>query len=126
MGVVGRYRSVAERLAGELAQSLKGEVEAIVLYGSVAVGEASEDSDIDILVVTKDRSRNLYHKISSIRTRVDLDNGTLTTLIHMSRDEFELYLKSGSPFLEDVLRNGVALYDGGFFKRLRKSFNKEG
>ena len=81
-------------------KSLKGEVEAIVLYGSVAVGEASEDSDIDILVVTKSRSRELYYKISSIRTRVDLDNGTLTTLIHMSRNEFEFYLKSGSPFLE--------------------------
>jgi len=126
LGVVERYRSVAERLAGELAQSLKGEVEAIVLYGSVAVGEASEDSDIDILVVTKSRSRNLYYKISSIRTRVDLDNGTLTTLIHMSRDEFEFHLKSGSPFLEDVLRDGVALYDSGFFKRLRGSFDKEG
>ena len=101
-------------------------MEAIVLYGSVAVGEASEDSDIDILVVTKSRSRELYYKISSIRTRVDLDNGTLTTLTYMSKDEFEFHLKSGSPFLEDVLRDGVALYDSGFFKRLRRSFDKEG
>jgi len=109
-----------------LVEELQDKIESIVLYGSVARDEAREDSDIDILVVTRDDDRKLYDRISKIRTSIDLDNNTLTALVHMSRDELERYAKLGSLFVEDVLKEGVILYDNGFFKKVRESITFKG
>lgn len=113
------YKKTIVQLRKKLIEELRDKIESIVLYGSVARDEAHEDSDIDILIVTKDDDRKLYDGISKIRTRIDLDNNTLTTLVHMNRDELERYVKLDSPFVENVLKEGMILYDNGFFKKVR-------
>lgn len=115
------YEKIIAQLRKRLVEELQDKIESIVLYGSIARDEAHEDSDIDILVVTRDDDRKLYDRISKIRTRIDLDNNTLTALVHMSRNELERYIKLGSPFVENVLKEGVILYDSGFFKKVRGS-----
>lgn len=117
------YEKIVAQLSKKLVEELQDKIESIVLYGSVARDEAHEDSDIDILVVTRDYDRKLYDRISKIRTRIDLDNNTLTVLVHMSRDELERYVKLSSPFIENVLKEGVTLYDNGFSKKTRESQN---
>ena len=115
------YEKIVAHLTERLVEDLGDKIESIVLYGSVARNEAHEDSDIDILVVTRDDDRKLYDRISKIRTRIDLDNNTLTALVQMSRNELERYLKLGSPFMESVAEEGVVLYDSGFFEKIRGS-----
>jgi len=122
---VAHEKTIA-RLKERLVEELRDRIESIVLYGSVAKNEAHEDSDIDILVVTRDDDRKLYDRISKIRTRIDLDSNTLTALVHMSRDELERYVKLGSPFMESVLKEGVILYDSGFFEKIRGSLALKG
>jgi predicted nucleotidyltransferase len=120
------YEKIVAHLTERLVEDLGDKIESIVLYGSVARNEAHEDSDIDILVVTRDDDRKLYDRISKIRTRIDLDNNTLTTLVQMSRNELERYLKLGSPFMESVVKEGVILYDSGFFEKIRGSLAFKG
>ena len=115
------YEKIITHLRERLVEELGDKIESIVLYGSVARNETHEDSDIDILVVTRDDDRKLYDRISKIRTRIDLDNNTLTALVQMSRNELERYLKLGSPFMESVAEEGVVLYDSGFFEKIRGS-----
>lgn len=115
------HEKIITHLKKRLVEELQDKIESIVLYGSVARNETHEDSDIDILIVTREDNRELYDRISKIRTRIDLDNNTLTTLVQMSRDELEQYLKLGSPFMESVLKEGVILYDSGFFEKIRGS-----
>ena len=115
------YEKIIAHLRERLVEELGDKIESIVLYGSVARNEAHEDSDIDILVVIRDDDRKLYDKISKIRTRIDLDNNTLTALVQMSRNELERYLKLGSPFMESVVEDGVILHDSGFFEKIRGS-----
>jgi len=115
------YTETAAHLRERLVEGLPGRIESIVLYGSVARNEANRESDIDILIVTRSADRKLYDKISKIRTRIDLDSNTLTTLTQMSRDEAERYVNLGSPFMETVLEEGIILYDTGFFKKIRGS-----
>ncbi len=120
------YEKVVTHLKERLEKEIQDGVESIVLYGSLARNEAHADSDIDILIVAQDNDRRLYDRISRIRTRIDLDNNTLTTLIQMSRDEFKRYIKLGSPFIESVMKESVILYDRGFFRKLRGSFASKG
>jgi len=112
---------IVTHLKERLVKELPNKIESIILYGSVARNETHEDSDIDILIVTLNQDRKLYDKISKIRTQIDLDNNTLTTLVQMSKNELEQYLKLGSPFMENVMKEGVPLYDKGFFKKIRGS-----
>jgi predicted nucleotidyltransferase len=120
------YEKIIAHLTERLVEDLGDKIESIVLYGSVARNEAHEDSDIDILVVTRDDDRKLYDRISKIRTRIDLDNNTLTVLVQMGKNELEQHMKLGSPFMESVVREGVILYDSGFFEKIRGSLAFKG
>ena len=121
------YAKAVAQLKDKLVKKLGDRIESIVLYGSVAKNKAHEESDIDILIVTRDEEdKRLYDKISKIRTTIDLDHNTLTTLVHMSSGELERYVKLGSPFIKSVAQEGVILYDKGIFKKVRGSLVAEG
>ncbi len=124
--VIVTYTKAVAQLKDKLVKELGDRIESIVLYGSVAKNTAHEDSDIDILIVTQDEDKRLYDKISKIRTKIDLDNNTLTTLVHVSSEEVERYLKLGSPFIKSVVQEGVILYDKGIFKKVRGSLVGKG
>jgi len=119
--VTASYAKAVEQLRNRLVKELGEKIDSIVLYGSVAKNTASEESDIDILVVARDDERGLYDKISKIRTQVDLENDTLTALLYVTSEELEHYAKLGSLFMKSVSEEGVILYDKGIFKKLRGS-----
>ena len=122
MSVVGvTYANAVAQLKDRLVKELGDKVESIILYGSVAKNTANEESDIDILIVTREYDRSLYDKISKIRTRIDIENNTLTALVHVTTEELERYTKLGSPFMKSIAEEGVILYDRGSFKKLRGS-----
>lgn len=118
--VVAYSRAVTE-LKNRLIKELGEHIESIVLYGSVAKRKTHEDSDIDVLIVTQNYDKELFDKISKIRTRIDLDNNTLTSLFYVSREELERYVKLGSPFIKSVAKEDVILHDRGTFKKTCES-----
>ena len=120
------YGKIVAHLRDKLVQELGDRIESIVLYGSVAKNKAHKDSDIDVLAVTRDDDRKTYNRISKIRTTIDLDSNTLTSLVQMNRNELERYVKLGSPFMQSVIQEGVILYDSGFFRKIRKSLAFKG
>jgi len=120
------YEQAVGRLRERLVEDLRDRIESIILYGSVAKNRTHEDSDIDILVVTRNNDRKLYGRISKIRTKIDLDSNTLTTLVQMSREELERYVKLGSPFMESVVQEGIILYDRGLFQKVRGGLAPKG
>jgi len=119
--VTASYAKTVEQLGNRLVRELGNKIDSIVLYGSVAKNTASEESDIDVLVVARDDEIGLYDKISKIRTQVDLENNTLTAIVYVTCEEIEHFAKLGSPFMKSVSEEGVILYDRGIFKKLRGS-----
>ena len=122
---VAHVKTIAE-LKDRLVKEFGDWILSIVLYGSVAKNKAHGDSDIDILLITRDNDKRLYDETSKIRTKIDLDNNTLTSLVHMSSEELERYIKLGSPFIKSVVEEGVILYDSGTFKKVRGSLVVKG
>jgi len=92
-----------------------------VVYGSLARGKYTKDSDIDILIIGRDKKD--WGKISEIAYEIDFENEfrTLITTTFLTKDEFEYRLKAGDPFISNVLKEGVALYDTRVYERFRKS-----
>jgi len=116
----GRYQKALTVFRDRVVKELSDSIDAIVVYGSVARGEAGEDSDIDLLIVGRDRE--IRRRVSEISYEIDYENKfeTFITPIYFTREEFEHRVKVGSPFVYQVLEDGVALYDDGTFKRVRE------
>ena len=107
-----------KELTTALTEELRGFLRSIILYGSVARNRATEDSDIDVMVVMPD-NMEAYRKVSKISYSIDLKNSTVTSAICFTPEELETLANDGSPFIEDVLTEGVILYDDGTFQELR-------
>jgi len=112
---------VLEKFRKRVLDKLGKRIYSIIVYGSVARGTATKDSDIDILVIGKDRKD--WETVSRIAYEIDFENGfrTFITTIFLTEDEFKHRLKVGDPFLHNVLKEGVVLYDSGLYERVRES-----
>lgn len=119
--VVELYQKAAREFAQRVVSELNGAIEAVVLYGSVARGTASSRSDVDLLIVSpeKDPIRN---KVAEIEVDIDAKNNyqTFLTSAYFTPQELRSLAISGSPYVLDVLNEGVILYDDGFFTGLRQ------
>ena len=93
------------RLAGRF------EIVAMTLYGSVARGEADEESDIDLLIITaKPLSRPVRHEITDIVFEVNLRCDTNFSTLVVDRQSWESGLFSVLPLRDEIIREGVPVY----------------
>ena len=80
--------------------------DSMLLYGSRARGDARADSDIDVLVILRDKFdyARAIAQTSEIVARLSLENDVVISRSFVAKDRFE-YEKS--PFLLNVQREGV-------------------
>jgi len=106
-----------EKAVNEFVQKAKKlDIEKVILYGSAARDEYSPGkSDIDILVIAQ-KPRETYESILDVESDIGIrDNILITTIVKSPRD-FKQELQWGSPFLENVMEDGVMLYERGNIK----------
>jgi uncharacterized protein len=116
-----RYRKAAERFTAAVRERFGDQIRAVVLYGSVARGEARRDSDIDVLVIRN--QAKLDHPIFEIGYDLDAENNyvTLTMPYFVDAQLFEHLSSIGAIFAANIIREGVILYDDGLFTKIRSS-----
>lgn len=75
------------------------------MFGSIARGEPTADSDIDLAVIAVP---GWYERVAiedTIRTRL----GNSCDVLLFTREEFEKSARDGEPVVSEILRNGAAL-----------------
>lgn len=92
-------------IAKEFAKSLT-DVEKIILFGSVARGEDREDSDVDILIITRDKQKT-KDKVIGKAMDILLDTSTYISVKVISPLEFER-LKN-THFISQIEKEGVLI-----------------
>jgi len=92
------------KFAGEVARRFGPRK--IVLFGSYAYGQPTEDSDVDLIMAVKGRPQD---KALRIRRLIDADFPM--DLIVRSPAEMRQRLAWGDSFLQEVMQKGVALYE---------------
>ena len=96
---------------------LPTEPEKIILFGSYAYGEPNENSDIDILVVTKDETipksftekSMLYIQVSKMIS--DIKKNYPVDLIVHTKAMHELFIQKNSMFAKELISKGKVLYE---------------
>jgi len=82
---------------------IKYPVEKVILYGSYARGDASDTSDIDLVVESRGRLRN--RKIFAL-------GGELLGVLPVRVDVYDiLEIANPSAMYENILKEGVIIYD---------------
>ncbi len=104
-----RYREAVESFTNRAVRELGDRIDAIILYGSAARNEANENSDIDVLIITA--HPEIREKIYDIAYDVDLEYDVLLSFFFIDRERFLRLLELGSPFAENILTEGVVLYE---------------
>lgn len=117
------YEKNMREFRDRVIEELDGDIDAIIVYGSVARGKSTEDSDIDILIVSRQKEE-IKDKVLDISYDIDLNSGTVTTHIYMTPDEFDQMMKLGQPLIINILKYGKPLYDSGFFRARSHSIPK--
>lgn len=119
-GVNNRYRSAAAEFAERVSSLLGDQVHSNILYGSVARGRAKRDSDIDVLVI--DTSPVARDKVFDIAYELGeaTDFEIFITVVYFTREDLYRIYSLGSPFIANVVRDGIILHDDGTFAGLLK------
>lgn len=103
-----RGLEVARSLADRLRERFGDRIKDIVVFGSVARGEADEESDIDMLVLVTDKlSRAEREELSERAYDLDLANGTVTQLIVETLEHWSIPAVRGSGLRKAVDTEGI-------------------
>jgi predicted nucleotidyltransferase len=79
----------------------------VILFGSYASGKATEDSDVDLLVVTNHRGRAEHE---AARIRIAITAPFPMDLLVRKQSVINQRIKENDFFLREIIRDGLVLY----------------
>jgi predicted nucleotidyltransferase len=82
--------------------------ERVILFGSYARGEVTEDSDIDLLVIGSFEGRSVD---KSVEIRMKLRPGFPMDLLVRTPEKVRQRLEMGDDFMREILEKGKVLYE---------------
>lgn len=99
-------RAQIERLKRRIVKDYNPEK--IILFGSLAKGDYHELSDIDMIVIKKTMKRFL-ERIEDVLLLNDTEMH-LECFVY-TPEEFSTMIEEENPFIEEVLKSGVVIYE---------------
>jgi len=101
-----KIKEVLEEFKKEIEKLYGDRLKEIILYGSYARGDATEDSDIDLLIVLEGKVTpgKEIDRMIDIITEINLKYGVLISVYPVSEED---YKKVNSPLLINVRREGI-------------------
>jgi predicted nucleotidyltransferase len=96
-----------KKIADRLKRSYRAEK--VILFGSYATGDATEDSDVDLFIIAPTNER-FFERMASVRRLIrDLRNGLPVAPIVLTPEEIEERRKMGDQFITEILEEGLTL-----------------
>lgn len=101
-------RAVKEFVSA-IKQKLKDHILRTTIFGSKVRGDYSQDSDIDILIVLNERSKDLIDSLYKKLLDIELEYDSKISLTIFSQAEYQQNMEAHTPFMESLASEGVAL-----------------
>lgn len=132
---------IAKKWSNKVLERYDGIIKAIILVGSVSRLEFTNSSDIDLVVIIDDTredvSKEFLEKIDreleiiaysmdDAKVKMETENGEkkerslLEIFPVYTLTEFWDYVRKGHPLVQNIIKEGIALYDTGFFEPLQR------
>lgn len=105
-------KTMLMELAGMLQRVYQDKLKAVILYGSTARGTATDESDVDVMVLIDGDDQELRafeDELSDVSTDISMKYFKVFSIIDVSYQEYMNWMKV-SPFYRNVSEEGVILY----------------
>lgn len=101
-----KIKRLVDRVKTFLDERYGEGIKRVILYGSYARGEATEDSDVDVLAVVDSSldPREVEDSLDDFLYDIILNEGELVSVIAVTEERFESYR---SPFMLNVQKEGI-------------------
>ena len=114
---------IARRFGNHLKKELGEFLIGVVVFGSTTRRQTSIASDIDVLIITDDTTTIITEPlIEAYRLIVENLMSTISRKLHITSMTFTSFwdhVRAGDPLVVNILRDGIALLDTGFFTPLQ-------
>lgn len=92
-------------------QTIFGNVlERIILYGSVARGTHSEESDVDIAVIVRRYTKDMHDKMIDLTVELELEYNKVLSVLLIDYDNFREW-EDVLPFYKNMKKDGIMLWN---------------
>ena len=99
-----------EELVRGLTEVFQRNLSAIILYGSIARGEATNESDIDIAIIIKDKIDNqTKRQFISWAAEMDLRYERVFSIVDIQEENMTKWERI-LPFYRNIRREGIVLW----------------
>ena len=107
--IPSQLRTAIQDFIGESLDKYKRNIIRMVLYGSVARGDAVESSDVDLLVVWDGSALEAMDALGEIALRILLDYGLDISIHPMTPEHFDHVKRINTHFIRNIYREGIAV-----------------
>jgi len=105
MKILDKYRKAVDEFVERVLDKYSDRIDSIILFGSVARGEAREESDIDILVIWKGNEAEGWRAMAGLAFDVLLDVEEYISVKVLGLED----LKAENPFINNVIKEGIKI-----------------
>ena len=86
-----------------------GLIDELIIFGSKARGRATEDSDLDMIVLIREGDWKTKKAVARPGYLLAIDTSAVPSLMVFTREEWERHRQLEAPFWQTVSRDGVAV-----------------
>jgi len=104
-----KEKEIINKITREL--SAEEEIVRVIAFGSRIRGDNRGDSDLDILVMVREKNYSIKDRIHEKVFEYELTHGISLGLIILSLKEWEINERIGSPFTKNIMKEGMIIYD---------------
>ena len=107
--IVSSNHELFQKLVPAVCEIYGDNLISIILYGSVARNEATEDSDIDIAFLVKNDTYELHDKMLDVIVELNLEYDQLISPLLIEIDKFNKW-RNVMPYYINIEREGIVLW----------------
>jgi predicted nucleotidyltransferase len=100
---INRYLEILQQKYGE-------KISEVILFGSIARGDFTGESDIDLLVVTADGDQKLKDEISMSCFDIILETDVILSPLVMDAGTYKWHERYRDPLYNHIKRDGIELW----------------
>jgi predicted nucleotidyltransferase len=104
------FKNMENELISGLLDIFGNNLSKIILYGSVARNEQTDESDIDVaVIITNPVSSDVRNLFINWSAQMDLKYDCVLSVIDIEKEKFDMW-ENTLPFYKNVSREGIVLW----------------
>ena len=104
------YKELLQQLIPEVVSIYGDLLVSVILYGSVARGTQTEESDIDIALMLKsEETEDMRERMTDVVVDLELEYNKVLSVLRIDYKQFRLW-ENTMPFYKNMKKDGVILW----------------